>query len=171
MALRAFTSSQMAKLIIRHGLSQANNHENFGTPAFGNPQAPLMEQGQQQARDMGQILSDWHGIVLDESVVAVSTLRRTYETAKCAGFERMRFYSELDEVDHGLDYPELRIALETAAPPPAAVTAARKLLEDPPKEDIWIAHALLIATVCRELGVYQEEKFIPRFCEIRELPI
>jgi phosphohistidine phosphatase SixA len=161
----------MNRIVIRHALSEANNRENYGTPAFGNPEAPLMKRGREQASTIGEFISDNYGINLASEPVAVSMMRRTQETAIVAGFRKLSLYPELNEEKGGMTDEETRIALDTRRPPEATIAAARLLLEQPPEEMVWVTHALLIATMCQELGVYQDYRFTPKFTEIRELHI
>ena len=161
----------MSILVIRHGLSEANNRENYGTPAFGSPEASLMPAGREQASALGELLVADFGIRLANEPVAVSMMRRTQETAIVAGFRKLHLYPELNEEKGNMTDAETKTALQTRRPPEATVLAARKLIEQPPAEQVWVAHALLIATICQELGIYQAERFTPRFCEVRELPL
>lgn len=158
-------------LVIRHGLSEANNRENYGTPAFGNSEAPLMPEGREQATALGKLLVRDFGIKLAEEPVAVSMMRRTQETAIVAGFRKLHLYPSLNEEKGNMTDAETKAALQSKRPPSATVAAARLLIESPPVEKIWVTHALLIATICQELGVYQAERFTPKFCEVRELPL
>jgi hypothetical protein len=168
---RTTTITTMSILVVRNGLSEANNRDNYGTPAFGNPRAGLMEDGEVQAAAMGVLLHDTFGIDFANEPVAVSMMRRTQETAIVAGFRKLSIYPELNEEKGGLSDSEIRIALDSKQPPEATKKAARLLIENPPSEIVWVTHALLIATICQELGAYTNERFTPRFCEIRELPI
>lgn len=161
----------MSILVIRHGLSEANNRENYGTPAFGNPEASLMPAGREQASVLGELLVSDFGIELESEPVAVSMMRRTQETAIVAGFIKLHLYSELNEEKGNMTDAETRTALQARRPPAATIAAAKQLIECPPEEKIWVTHALLIATICQELGVYQDERFTPKFCEVRELPL
>lgn len=161
----------MSIIVIRHGLSEANNRKNYGTPAFGNPEAPLMSEGREQASELSELLVRDFGIELADEPVAVSMMRRAQETAIVAGFRKLHLYPELNEEKGEMTDAETRIALETRRPPEATLTVARLLIEQPPTERIWVTHALLIATICQELGVYQDERFTPKFCEVRELPL
>lgn len=161
----------MSKLVIRHCLSEANNYENYGTPAFGNPEAPLTPRGREQATDLGRLLVVKYGIELNTEPVAVSMLRRTQETAIVAGFRHLSLYPELNEEKGGLTDEEVRAALLARYSPPATVDAVRKIIEDPPKEDVIIMHAYLIAAMGDVLGLYTDERFTPRFGEVREFPI
>ena len=161
----------MSIIVIRHGLSEANNRENYGTPAFDNPDSPLMPAGREQAIKLGGRLVDMLNIQLINEPVAVSTMRRSQETALLAGFRQLTAYPELNEEKGGLSDAEIAEALKMRQPPEATRNAARQLIQNPPIERIWVTHALLIAALCQELGVYQDERFTPKFCEIRELPI
>lgn len=158
----------MNKLVIRHGLSQANNRENYGTPAFGNPNASLMDAGVEQARQLQPILAkDFPG----DTIVAVSTMRRTWETANFAGFHTLRPYAQLDELTKKLTLEEITYMKATKQIPRIALNAAEALLANPPEEEIWFSHGVLIAAMCRTLGIHQDKDLIPAFCEIRELPL
>ena len=161
----------MPILVIRHGLSEANNRNNLGTLAFASGQAPLMEHGREQARLLGKTLAESFGIIPDGKQVATSEMARTQETAREAGFQHLSTYAILNEVSHGMELTDLRAALDKRQLPPAAIEAAEAILETPPSEDVWFTHGLVIASLCQVLGAAQDERFIPRFCEVRELPI
>lgn len=156
---------------MRHGLSEANNRENYGTPAFGNPEAPLMPAGREQATALGSKLFAVYGIEVATVPVAVSMMRRTQETAIVAGFRKLFLYPELNEEKGNMSDADTATALKMRKPPEATRIAARHLIEHPPVEKLWVTHALLIATICQELGIYETERFTPKFCEIRELPL
>jgi len=161
----------MSKLVARHGLSDANNRELYGTPAFGNPEAPLMPKGREQAMELGRLLTVRFGIQVATEPVAVTMMRRTQETAVVAGFRKLSIYPELNEEKGGLSDEEVQEALASRRPPEATINAARAVIENPPVETVWITHAFLIAAICQELGVYNNDRFTPRFCEVRELPL
>lgn len=164
--------SFMSKLVGRHALSEANNHHNFGKPAFGHADAPLMYKGRAMAQAMGGEFIVVHGIIPAITPIAVSKMRRSQETAELAGFVDLRQYESLNEVEAQMSYTDLREAIDNRRYIPLALEAAELLLEDPPEEPAIVAHGLLIAHVCEVLGVAHEfENFIPKFCEIRELPI
>jgi len=161
----------MSVLVIRHGLSEANNRANLGTLAFASGEAPLMQLGIEQAWELNQRLRTEYDIDVGNTQVATSQLKRTQETAWEAGFHHLATYPVLNEVDHGMELPKLRTALHFKELPEAALKAAETILENPPTESIWITHGLVIAGLCQILGASQDARFIPRFCEIRELPI
>ena len=164
----------MTKLLIRHGLSEANNRENYGTPAFGNPKAGLMNEGIVHATNAGNTLRlPPYSIDPSNTIVAVSQLRRTWETANFAGFHTLRPYESLNEVSRGLTVDDKARIKATRILPVVAIRAAEEVLNNPPEEDIWFTHGLLIASMCKVLDIYQnpDDNFIPAFCEIRELPI
>lgn len=130
-----------------------------------------MAAGREQAVILGGRLATEFNVELGAEPVAVSMMRRTQETAIAAGFRRLTIYPELNEEKGGLSDADIAIALRAKCPPQATRIAARLLIERPPQEKVWVTHALLIATLCQELGVYGDERFTPRFCEVRELPI
>lgn len=164
----------MTKFVIRHGLSEANNRENYGTPAFGNPDAGLMNEGIDHAKNAGTILRlPPYSIDPSSSIVAVSKMRRTWETANFAGFHTLRPYESLDEISHSLTLEEIADIKKTRVLPEIALQAAKDILKNPPEEDIWFTHGLVIASMCKVLNIYQDPKYslIPAFGEIRELPV
>lgn len=158
----------MSILVVRHGLSQANNRENYGTPAFGNPNASLMDEGVIQATHLQPILAKNHN---SDTIVAVSTMRRTWETANFAGFHTLRPYKSLDELTKNLTLEEIAHMKATREIPRIAIQAAEYALNNPPEEEIWFSHGVLIAAMCKVLNVHQDKDLIPAFCEIRELPL
>jgi broad specificity phosphatase PhoE len=164
----------MSVLVIRHGLSAANDRNNIGTLAFGAKDAPLMELGREQARRRAATLPADYGIIPQTTSVAVSELARTQETAGVMGFQsaHMTPYASLNEVSHGMEGAALRALLNRGALPPAALQAAEIILHQPPAEAVWVTHGLVIAGLSQTLGVsHQFERLIPRFCEVRELDI
>lgn len=98
----------MSKLFGRHSLSQANNRDNYGTPAFGHADAPLMPEGRVIAKKMGVEFEVVHGIIPADTPVAVSMMERSPETALEAGFIDLTRYALLNEVDTQLPHPELK---------------------------------------------------------------
>ena len=161
----------MTKLVLRHGLSEANNIKNYGTPAFGNPEAPLMPEGIEQSAHAGEVLRAEYGLDVTSEPVAVSFMRRSQQTAIAGGFRWFHLYSELNEEKGGASDSEIKVIILKRRPPQATRDAAQYLISNPPTERVWVTHALLIATLCQELGVYQDMRFTPKFCEIRELPL
>ncbi len=158
------------KLLVRHGLSEANNYENYGTPAFGNPESSLMPKGREQATKLGGLLVTRYTIDVATEPVAVSMMRRAQETAIVAGFRYLHICPELDEEKGGVPDEQVKEMLLNRQSPEATRTAARNLIENPPEEKVWVLHAWLIATICDELDI-NFERFTPKFCEVRELPI
>jgi broad specificity phosphatase PhoE len=161
----------MNKLVVRHGLSQANNRANYGTPAFGSPDASLMDEGIVQATNAGVILRENYLIDPSTTTVAVSKMRRTWETANFAGFHTLRPYESLNEAMRGLTLEQIQHIKDTREFPLPALQAAEEVLNNPPEEDIWFTHGLVIASMCKILDVHQEKSAVPTFCEIRELPL
>ena len=161
--------STMSVIVARHGLSEANDQASL---AFGSPNAHLMEHGRVRARELGQVLRHVYQVNVDEEVVATSRLLRTQETAEVAGFRRIVVNSLLDEATTGLSFEEIIEARRTRIAPHTAITVAEAILENPPEQGVWITHGLVIVGLCEVLGIaHQFEKFIPKFCEARMLPI
>ncbi|MCA9338639.1 histidine phosphatase family protein [Candidatus Saccharibacteria bacterium] len=163
----------MSIYIVRHGLSEANNRNNFGTPAFGNKSAPLMLEGRMAAARLNPLFKHTYNIDPATTPAATSELVRTQETARRAGFTALNSYAALNEVERGLTLDDKRAVRERGVIPREALDAAKELLDNPPTENIWFTHGLLIAGLCKHLGIYQDPKYriIPHFCEIRQLPL
>lgn len=161
----------MSVLVARHGCSEANNRNNVGTLAFANEQAPLMDIGREQSRQMGLTLCRTFGVTPQKTAVATSLLARTQETASEAGFTDLYPYTVLNEDIHHLQLAELREMLDRGILPHSALETAEKVLQNPPQEKVWITHGLVIAGLCKVLDMYNDARLIPKFCEIRELPI
>lgn len=162
----------MPILVIRHGLSEANNRDNVGTLAFAAKNAPLMEKGKEQARERAMRLSSDYGINPQTTAVAVSDLLRTRETAKVMGFQQIAPYESLNEVEHGMAGAALRAMLDAGQLPAGALHAAEAILRQPPSQEVWITHGLVIAGLSHVLGIaHRFERLIPRFCEVREFPL
>jgi phosphohistidine phosphatase SixA len=158
----------MPILIVRHGLSEVNNKE---SAAFGQPYAQLMAPGIEQAAAVGIALATEHGIDCEQTAAAASDMYRSQQTAAIAGFTAVRNYTILNEVDVPKT-PELRAVLDSHQFVPEALAAAEKVLSSPPEEKIWFSHGYLIAALCELTGADTTgQRFIPRFGEIRELPI
>ncbi len=85
-------------------------------------------------------------------------------------------YPQLNEVVHGYELTYLGQTLDAGQLPPAALATAEFLLANRPPEGIWITHGLVIAGLYEVLGLapkrrLSRKELIPRFCEIRVLPI
>lgn len=158
----------MKKLLVRHAVSEANDKT---SPAFGSPNAKLLDVGIAQADILGEALRKNHNLNPAGVTAATSKLLRTQQTARCAGFVGIQPYSELNEVTLTMRRDEIIEALQTQVTPRAAIVAAQTILEQPPTEQVWITHGLVIAGLCQVLGVSKQYSFIPAFCEIREINI
>lgn len=158
--------------VIRHGFSEANDRNNIGTLAFADKDAPLKKEGRSQARERAATLGCEYGINPATTPVAVSYLLRTKQTAEVMGFRPITPYESLNEVEHGMELLALRALLDIGELPRAALQAAAALLRKHPSEKVWVAHGLIIAGLCHVLGIsHQFDRLIPRFCEVRALPI
>ncbi len=158
----------MEILAVRHGLSEANNKDSL---AFGSTEAPLMELGKDQAKNLGENLNEVHAIDCSTQEVAVSKLWRTWETAFYAGFTEIHTNPLLNEATLDLTPKELHYALENKQIPWTAIRSAEAILDTPPQQGIWITHGLVIAGLCEVLGVEKDKRFIPKFCEIRKITL
>ena len=162
----------MKKYLVRHGLSQANNHENIGTPAFGSANAELMAEGWEHARRAGEILISHYGFTPATTPVATSRMLRTKQTAEGAGFvtTNMTEYPLLDEVTSHMSLDEIVDAIQSQQPPTYAIEQVEALLCSPPEEPIWFTHGFVIAAICYVRGI-TTTRFIPKFGEVREISI
>ena len=158
----------MSILVVRHGLSFANDKN---SAAFGSPEAKLLPQGQEQGQAVGRNLQEFYGIQPELTAAAASEMIRSEQTAQHAGFCTVNNYAVLNEVDVPKT-PELRKVLDRGEVIQEARQAAELLLANPPQERVWFSHGYLIAALCDVTGVDTTGlRFIPRFGEIRELPI
>ena len=162
--------NKMDRLIIRHGLSEANNRNNLGTLAFASKDAPLMPKGIEQAQKLGVVLRQKYPADTLDTAIACSELLRAQQTAQEAGFSQIIPYSILNEVEHGMDLKSLRSMLDSGELPQSALDTAETILESPPREGIIFTHGLVIAGLTEVLGLSQNYgRLIPRFCEVREI--
>jgi hypothetical protein len=156
----------MRILVVRHGLSEAND---INLPAFGKSDAKLLPRGIEQAEEVGKILVARYGIDPKTEPVAASDMFRSQQTASVAGFIVVRNYPILNEVDIP-DKLRLREALDNKKILPEAYKAAEAVLASPPAERIWFTHGYLIAALCKLTGFdLGDERPVPRFGEAREL--
>ena len=163
--------------VIRHAQSYANLPQEAGASepvdlAFANRTSKLTPRGIRECGELKPVLSKEYGIVPHKTPAAISTFVRTRETATLLGFKKLKDYSQLDEVEHGMDIEVLRAMIRKGNIPEVAMRTARKTLEDPPREDVWVAHGLLIAGLCIELGIERQfKRKNPGHCEVRQLTL
>ena len=164
----------MSILVIRHGLSEANNYENIGTPTFGSPDAELMQLGIEQARTIPSKLLALRALNDSIEPVATSELRRARQTATEAGLHYQTAYSLLNEIEPstiGLERSDIKVIIESGKLPGQILHEAERTLQAPPSERVWFSHGLRIAGLCIVLGQHQDKSLIPKFCEIREITL
>ena len=156
---------------VRHGLSEANNYLNYGTPLFGHPDAGLMELGREQSRNTGRLLLTAYGKDPLSTSAATSHMRRTHETALEAGFleENLTSYPLLDEISNRLSLDQIALALKAQKPPTEAIEQIEELLDNPPEEKVWFTHGFVIATICYVKNIPYPD-FIPGHGSIVVLP-
>jgi hypothetical protein len=158
----------MSVLVVRHGLSAANDRS---LAAFGKSDAPLLQLGIEQSKNAGRTLSESYGVDPDKDQAAASLMLRSQESAHYAGFTVVSNYAVLNEVDVPKT-PALRAVIDRGIIISEAREAAKAVLTNPPAERIWFTHGYLIAALCDLTEVDTSGlRFIPRFGEIRELPI
>lgn len=156
----------MKKILVRHAKSQANYPYEIGV---NNKTAALTPNGKEQAKGLASSLSQFG--ISSERRIATSTFMRAKQTAWLAGFWNATAYPILDEaIDRPLTEQERDLIHERGILPADALTAAEALLHEPPIEEVWITHALVIAGICQRLNI-QADAIIPRFCEVRAIEI
>ncbi len=154
----------MKYFVVRHAQTDANR---ITRAAFGVEGAPINDTGKEQAKSLKRILLE-KGIDPETEPVAVSELLRARQTAEVAGFKRIFINGLLNEVN--ADNPEKTLDLISQAKvPEMAARAAQALIANPPSEQVWVTHGLLIAALESELGISNMDKFIPDYCEVREI--
>lgn len=152
----------MRYYLIRHAQTDANR---LTRTTYGNQGAPINDSGLKQAQTMHRKLLEL-GIDIENEPAAVSALIRTQQTAEAAGFKNLVIYHVLDEVK--TDDPHMTQALiKSGGLPPEARIAAKKILDQPPKEKIWVTHGQIIVALLQELNLTDPAKFMPDFCEVR----
>ncbi len=153
-------------MLIRHGKTDASRTTRA---AFGKQGAPLNDEGTQQAKALRWELLK-RNIILGNEPVAVSELLRARQTAEVAGLKNTVANSFLNEVNT-LDPQKTTEDIKKGILAPEAIAAAKRLLANPPKEKIWVTHGQLIAAILAELKQTDPKKFMPDFCEIREVEL
>ncbi len=158
------------KTLWRHAISEANNRDNFGTPLFGNDDAELMPLGWQQAAEAGELQRS-QGIAVSQMPIAVSSMLRSEQTALGMGYsyENVSRYEILREVDHELEHLRLKEVLDARMYPVEALRHADRLLDELPKEPVYITHGLLASAALYLAGMPEQELFIQKFATPRKL--
>lgn len=151
--------------VIRHGASEGNRHNQA---SFGPDGGGLTDVGIVEAEGLKQALQEL-GIKVESEAVAVSPMKRAYETAYYAGFKLITKYPALSEVGGNLPPDVLDAMIVQKEASPSAVSAARRLLAEPPSERLWVTHGQLIAGIAHELGYPSSELFIPKMGSITKL--
>jgi broad specificity phosphatase PhoE len=154
----------MKYILIRHAQTDANRSNRA---LFGHDGAPINKKGAKQANNLHTELLK-SGIDLDQPVAASDKIR-TQQTASGAGFNSIKVYGFLGEVvTNNVD--KTFSLIKKGELPPEAIRAAEKIIASPPKEKIWFTHGLVIAALQIVLN-QKSKKFIPDFCEVREIEI
>ncbi len=154
-------------IIIRHAKAIGGRHDRHLFPKEG---APLSDEGRVAALKLKTVLEQL-GIDTEKEPVAISQLIRTKQTAQIAGFKKMNEYGILNEVNTGLSPEELNKVIANKDVPKIAKKAAMNLLKNPPKENIWVTHGMLIAALAEELGIIKKVLYIPELASATEIEI
>jgi broad specificity phosphatase PhoE len=154
----------MNYLLVRHAQTDASR---LTRVAFGKYGAPLNEVGLLQVEALVKEL-ERRGINAEAEPVAVSQLLRAKQTAEYAGFKNISVNKLLNEINTGNPEKTLQLVAQGKLPK-EAIDAATAILANPPIEKIWITHGLVIAALYVEMGQTNPQRFIPNYCEIREM--
>ena|SRR5688572_4263086 len=152
----------MRYYLIRHAQTDATR---LTRAAYGKQGAPINTSGREQAQAMRKKLIEL-GIDIEDEPAAVSALIRTQQTAQVAGFKKLAVYNILNEVKTD-DPHKTQALIKSSKLPPEAGVAAKKILNQPPEEKIWVTHGQVIAALLQELNLTDPAKFMPDFCEVR----
>lgn len=154
----------MKYFVARHGQTDANR---ITRVAFGVKGPPINDAGNEQAKLLKRVLLE-KGVNPETEPIAVSELLRTKQTAESAGFKKIFINSLLNEINTGDPKKTLELVAQ-AKVPDKAIEAAKALIASPPAEKVWVTHGLIIAALEILLEVSDKDKFIPDFCEVREI--
>jgi len=153
--------------LIRHCNSEGNRHNEL---SFGPKGSKLNDEGIRQAKQLRKKMQDID-LDVESEPAASSEMRRAYSTAFHAGFKTINLYALLNETSSDLSPGELDAILERKAAPPSAIAAAQNLLENPPKEKVWVTHGQLIAGIAHVLGIPVSDLFIPDMGTVTKLEL
>ena len=152
--------------IIRHAQATGGRYDKHLFPSEG---APLSASGIKDAERLGTELRD-KGIDFNQKV-AISAMVRTKQTAESAGFKKLKEYDTLNEICLGLNSDKLDELIENKKAPQEAIVAAKKLLQNPPSENIWVTHGVLIVGIAHVLNVSTTDLYIPDMASVSEVII
>ncbi len=152
--------------LIRHAKASGGRYDRHLFPKEG---APLSDQGINDAKQLKFKLLNEN--IDFQQTVAVSELVRTKQTAINAGFQHLKAYSMLNEIDSGMPELELEKFIKNKQVPKKAVIAAKRLLKNPPDEDIWVTHGMLIAGIGHVLKIPTTDFYIPDMASITKIVI
>ena len=153
--------------VVRHAQSEGHRHNRA---EFGKEGGALLDVGIAEAKALKHKFLDL-GIETKIEPVAISELKRTYQTAMYAGFTNITKYPSLNEVDSPLDPELIENMIKRKELPEDALIRARAILANPPPENIWVTHGLIIAGMAKELGIPPDQLFIPAMGSISTIEI
>lgn len=153
--------------VVRHERSEGNRHNQA---SFGPEGGVLVAEGIERARSLRNKLLEL-GIDVATESVAVSDMKRAYETAFYAGFVNITKYAVLNEVGVHMSPELLDSMLDRKEAPEEAITAAQSLLRQQPPERVWVTHGQVIAGLAHELEIPTSELFIPDLGSITKLAV
>lgn len=153
--------------LVRHAQSEGHRHNRAD---YGKEGGALLDAGIAESKALKHKFLAL-GINPKIEQVAISELKRTYQTAIYAGFTNITKYPSLNEVDPPLDPELIEDMIKRKELPEDAVIRARVILENPPPENIWVTHGLIIAGLATELGIPLDHLFIPKMGSISTIEI
>ena len=148
-------TTKMKYIVIRHAQTDGNR---LKRALEGKTGMPLNAQGIETAKAL-RVQLDKLGIDLVNTRVAVSELQRTQQTATHAGFssDNLVVNAILNEVNTA-DPFVTHDMISRHELPPESLERARQILANPPTEQVWVTHGLVLAGLIAELGL---SGFIP----------
>lgn len=152
----------MEVLLIRHAQTD-------GKPLSEVDGPELSEFGRAQARGLRGELTR-RGIDVSTVAAAVSALLRARQTAADAGLVNTAVYPLLNEVNTA-DPSRTPKLLDQGLLPEEALAAADALLRDPPRQQIWVTHGLVMMGLLERLGMTDPEHFVPGYCQVIPIQI
>ncbi len=154
----------MKRFVIRHGHTGVKRGDRS---KYGSEGPPLDALGRKQATALRTALLKLN---VDPGVeaVAVSEFLRTKTTAELAGFTDIQVRPVLNEIFTGLPVMDLKAFIDKRELPAVVLAKAQAILDNPPKERVWVTHGLVIMGLKELLGI-KDDPFDPIHCEVLEI--
>lgn len=154
----------MKYLLIRHANAGMSDKARL---AYGKAGPPIRDIKDANITKLHQQLIKLQ-VDFNNEPIAVSEMLRTKQTATVAGLAILNPYAILNEIDTGDIDNTLRL-MALGEVPAEAIKAANTIINNPPKERIWVTHGLLIAALQLATKTSNPNHFEPDYCEISEI--